>query len=107
MAFTALSTVTSTPGSYQILAGSTSVEQNFLLENLSVSDDDVELAGYLAFRLYVPNPVDKFGTVLSVPCWFQSNLFLRPLGTLTGLNCEVGFYSTKFKETQSIRLWVE
>lgn len=107
MAFTAVSTVTSTPGTYQVLAGSTSVEQNFLLQNLSIGDDDVELGGYLIFKLYVPNPVDKLSTVVSTPCWFQSNLFFRPFGDLTGLNCEVGFYSTKFKEAQSIRLWVE
>lgn len=107
MAFTALSTVSTTPGSYQILFGATEASQSFLLENLSVGDDAVELAGYLAWRIYVPNPVDKFALVRSEPCWFQSNVFFQPLAPLSGLNVEVGFYSTKFKEVQSVRLWVE
>jgi len=107
MAFTERVTVTSTPGEYQVLLGSTAVAQNFILQNLSIGSEEVELAGYLVWRLYAPTPVDRLATVLSLPCHFESNLFVQPLPALAGLNAEIGFYSTKFKTVQTLRLWTE
>lgn len=107
MAFTELSTVTVSPGSYSVLAGSTSAAQNFLLQNLSIGVDTVLPGGYLVFRIYVPTPVDRLAVIRTDGIQFESQIFLSPLPALGALNVEVGLYLPKNLQPRQVRLWVE
>ena len=107
MAFTQLFTGTVNPEVYTVIAGATQAGQNFLIQCNSIGDDEVQPCGYLIWRIYVPNPVDKFAVVRSEGIRQQSQLYVQPLPQFTGLNVEVGYYIPRALTAKQIALWVE
>jgi len=107
MAFTERSTVESLPGELSIFGELIAANQNFLVQNLDLTVDDIQPWGFLIFQIYVPFPVDRFSTLLTVPCYTDSILVINPLPALGSLNLRICFYRSQSSAPATVRLWTE